>query len=113
LNLGHFDVNLFEGYDFVKSAGLYGSYAKGGNTEDSIEGRAESSVRAADSWLEESNMCLRNGASNTSFLSAYLAMFHSARVVLILDGYCKRSHYCFASGNRGVVELFSIKVINY
>jgi len=35
LNLGNFDVNLFEGYDFVKSAGLYGSYAKGGNTEDS------------------------------------------------------------------------------
>lgn len=35
LNLSRFDVNIFSGYGFVKSAGLYGSYAKGSNTEDS------------------------------------------------------------------------------
>jgi uncharacterized protein (UPF0332 family) len=59
-------------------------------------GRAESSLRAADRWLEEADISLRNGAFNASVLSAYLAMFHSARAVLILEGYRERSHYCIA-----------------
>lgn len=35
LNLSRFDLNLFEGCEFVRSAGLYGSHAKGTNTEGS------------------------------------------------------------------------------
>ena len=53
-------------------------------------------MRAADRWLEEADISLRNGAFNASVLSAYLAMFHSARAVLILEGYRERSHYCIA-----------------
>lgn len=36
LNLGYFNLNdIFKKYKFVKSAGLYGSFVKGENTEDS------------------------------------------------------------------------------
>ncbi len=35
LNLSLFDEGFFEKYKFVKSAGLYGSFAKGTNTENS------------------------------------------------------------------------------
>ena len=58
--------------------------------------RARSSVRAADRWLEEADINLENGAFNSSVLSSYLAMFHSARAVLYMDGYREKSHYCIA-----------------
>ncbi len=58
--------------------------------------RARSSVRAADRWLEEADINLKNGAFNSSVLSSYLAMFHSARAVLYMDGYREKSHYCIA-----------------
>lgn len=58
--------------------------------------RARSSVRAADRWLEEAEINLKNGAFNSSVLSSYLAMFHSARAVLYMDGYREKSHYCIA-----------------
>lgn len=35
LNLGSFDTKIFNKYQFVKSAGLYGSFVKGNNTEES------------------------------------------------------------------------------
>jgi len=35
LNLNYFDRELFRKYDFVRSAGLYGSFVKGTNTEAS------------------------------------------------------------------------------
>lgn len=58
--------------------------------------RAESSLRAADRWLEEADISLKNCAYNSSVLSAYLAMFHSSRAFLFLDGYREKSHYCIA-----------------
>ena len=59
-------------------------------------GRAEGSLRATYRWLEEADIGLRNGAFNSSVLSSYLAMFHSARAVLYLDGYREKSHFCIA-----------------
>ncbi len=35
LNLNRFNWKFFEEFDFVRGAGLYGSFVKGGNTEDS------------------------------------------------------------------------------
>jgi len=35
LNLDSFDTKIFDKYKFVKSAGLYGSFVKGENTQDS------------------------------------------------------------------------------
>ncbi|MCW3989092.1 MAG: HEPN domain-containing protein [Candidatus Bathyarchaeota archaeon] len=57
---------------------------------------AEGSVGAAKRWLDEAETGLRSGALNSSVLSSYLAMFHSARAILFRDGYRERSHYCVA-----------------
>lgn len=35
LNLESFDTKIFEKYDFIKSVGIYGSFIKGKNTEES------------------------------------------------------------------------------
>lgn len=35
LNLNRINTDIFKKYDFVEAVGLYGSHAKGGNTEDS------------------------------------------------------------------------------
>lgn len=35
LNLESFDAKIFKKYSFIKSAGLYGSFTKGKNTEES------------------------------------------------------------------------------
>ncbi|MCW3989093.1 MAG: nucleotidyltransferase domain-containing protein [Candidatus Bathyarchaeota archaeon] len=35
LNINRIDTDIFKKYDFVEAAGLYGSHAKGRNTEDS------------------------------------------------------------------------------
>lgn len=35
LNLENFDTKIFKKYDFIKSVGLYGSFTKGKNTEES------------------------------------------------------------------------------
>lgn len=57
---------------------------------------AEGSMRAASKWLGEAEKDLRGGAFNSSVLSSYLAMFHSARALLFLDGWREKSHYCIA-----------------
>jgi uncharacterized protein (UPF0332 family) len=58
--------------------------------------RAESSIVAAKKWLSEAKKGLNNEAFNSSVLSSYLAMFHSARAILFLDGFREKSHYCIA-----------------
>ena len=58
--------------------------------------RAHASIKVADKWLEEANNNFNNGTINSSVLCSYLAMFHSARAVLFLDGFREKSHYCIA-----------------
>jgi len=57
---------------------------------------AGSSLKAADRWIDEAAKSLSSEAFNASALSSYLAMFHSARAILFLDGYREKSHYCIA-----------------
>lgn len=45
---------------------------------------------------EEAEKDLRGEAYNSSVLSSYLAMFHSARALLYFDGYREKSHFCIA-----------------
>ncbi|MGB6340072.1 MAG: HEPN domain-containing protein, partial [Candidatus Aminicenantaceae bacterium] len=47
-------------------------------------------------WLEETEKNFASGALRSSLLSAYLAMFHSARSILYYDGYREKSHVCVA-----------------
>ncbi len=58
--------------------------------------KAEGSIKAGFRWLEEAEKDLRIEAFNSSVLSSYLAMFHSARALLYFDGYREKSHYCIA-----------------
>jgi len=58
--------------------------------------KAENSIQAARNWLKEAENNLKVNALNSSVLSAYLAMFHSARAMLFRDGYREKSHYCVA-----------------
>lgn len=58
--------------------------------------RADGSLKAAYRWLEDAQRSIDAGAYNPSVLSSYLAMFHSSRAILYLDGYREKSHYCIA-----------------
>jgi uncharacterized protein (UPF0332 family) len=58
--------------------------------------KAEGSIRTANKWLDEARKDLENDAFNSSVLSSYLAMFHSARSILFIDGLREKSHYCIA-----------------
>ncbi|KYK38588.1 MAG: hypothetical protein AYK18_06720 [Theionarchaea archaeon DG-70] len=53
-------------------------------------------MRAAEKWLEEARKDLGGEAFNSSLISSYLAMFHSARAILFFDGFREKGHYCIA-----------------
>ena len=54
------------------------------------------SLQKAESWLKEAEKALKSEAYDSSVLSAYLVMFHSARAILFFDGYREKSHACVA-----------------
>ena len=54
------------------------------------------SLNKAKKWLEEAEKSFENKIYQSSVLSSYLAMFHSARAILFRDGYREKSHYCVA-----------------
>lgn len=60
------------------------------------EDNAVRSLNKAESWLNEAEKSFQNEAYDSSVLSSYLAMFHSARAILFLDGYREKSHACVA-----------------
>lgn len=60
------------------------------------EDNAIRSISKAESWLKEAEKSFRGEAYDSSVLSSYLAMFHSARAILFLDGYREKSHACVA-----------------
>jgi uncharacterized protein (UPF0332 family) len=60
------------------------------------EDNAIRSINKAESWLKEAEKSFQGEAYDSSVLSSYLAMFHSARAILFLDGYREKSHACVA-----------------
>lgn len=58
--------------------------------------KAEGSIKTAYKWVEEAEKNLKIKAFNSSVISSYLAMFHSARSILFFDGFREKSHYCIA-----------------
>lgn len=54
------------------------------------------SINKAKSWLKEAEKSFQGEAYDSSVLSSYLAMFHSARAILFFDGYREKSHECVA-----------------
>jgi len=63
---------------------------------DPSKNKATKSIEASLKWLEEAEKNLKSDALKSSLLSAYLAVFHSARSILFLDGYREKSHACIA-----------------
>ena len=80
---------------------------------------AEGSIEAAHRWLDEAEKGLRSGALNSSVLSSYLSMFHSARAMLFHDGFRERSHYCVARYleeryvTRGLLEARWVELLDH
>jgi len=60
------------------------------------EDKAKSSLKKAESWLEDAEKSLKGEALNSSVLSSYMAMFHAARSILFFDGFREKSHACVA-----------------
>ncbi len=60
------------------------------------EDNAIRSIKKAESWLEEAVKTLHSEAYDSSVMSSYLVMFHSARAILFFDGYREKSHACVA-----------------
>lgn len=60
------------------------------------EDNALRSLNKAERWLNEAEKSFQGEAYDSSVLSSYLAMFHSARAILFLDGYREKSHVCVA-----------------
>ncbi len=60
------------------------------------EDNAIRSINKAESWLKESEKTLKSEAYDSSVMSSYMVMFHSARVILFFDGYREKSHACVA-----------------
>lgn len=57
---------------------------------------ATRSINKAEKWLKESEKVFKSEAYDSSVLSSYLTMFHSARAILFFDGYREKSHACVA-----------------
>jgi uncharacterized protein (UPF0332 family) len=70
------------------------------------EDNAIRSINKAESWLKEAEKSFQGEAYDSSVLSSYLAMFHSARAILFLDGYREKSHACVA---RYLEEQYVVK----
>jgi len=58
--------------------------------------KAEESIKTAESWIEEAENNLTNKALRSCILSSYLAMFHSARATLFVNGLREKSHFAVA-----------------
>ncbi|RMD45849.1 HEPN domain-containing protein [Candidatus Pacearchaeota archaeon] len=58
--------------------------------------KAQDSIKTAESWLSEGKKNLRSKAFRSCLLSSYLAMFHSGRAVLFVNGYREKSHFAVA-----------------
>ncbi len=60
------------------------------------KGKAERSINKAKKWLDEAENTFESSAFNSSVIDSYLAMFHSARAILFIDGWREKSHACVA-----------------
>ena len=58
--------------------------------------KAEESIKTAESWLREAEENLKSNALRSCILSSYLAMFHSARACLFVNGFREKSHFAVA-----------------
>lgn len=79
---------------------------------------AERSIAKSKSWVEEAKKALGAELFDSCLVAAYVAMFHSARSLLIKDGFRERSHYCIARyleekyAAKGLVETSVVDLLD-
>jgi uncharacterized protein (UPF0332 family) len=56
--------------------------------------KADQSLFQAREWLSEAEASFKAGAYRSALSSSYMAVFHSARAILLRDGVREKSHYC-------------------
>ncbi|MFQ6087688.1 MAG: HEPN domain-containing protein [Candidatus Methanofastidiosia archaeon] len=54
------------------------------------------SFEKGKNWLEEAKKNLSSKSLDSCVVSSHLAIFHTARAILIRDGFREKSHYCVA-----------------
>ena len=80
---------------------------------------AEEELKAAKEWLGEAGKNVKSDASRSAIISAYNAMFHSARAVLARDGVREKSHFCIARYledfymQKGVLEKKWVELLDF
>ena len=58
--------------------------------------KAEESIKASHSWLDEAKKNFSNKLFKSSILTSYLGIFHAGRAILFLDGFREKSHFAIA-----------------
>lgn len=79
-------------------------------------GKAEKSVNLAERKIEKAEEEFGAGIYDNALVSAYTAMFHSARALLFRDGFKERNHYSLyeyiREAYRGKIETKYINELN-
>jgi uncharacterized protein (UPF0332 family) len=79
--------------DCIRKRGLIQFTAAG---PDAVDGE----LRAAAEDLDDTRAMLEQSRWKRATITAYYAMFHSARALLLSRGYAEKSHYCLLIGFR-------------
>lgn len=58
------------------------------------EENSKKSIMKANKWINEAKAALASELFDSCLVASYVAMFHSARAILIKDGFREKSHYC-------------------
>ncbi|MEW5996904.1 MAG: HEPN domain-containing protein [Candidatus Micrarchaeota archaeon] len=80
---------------------------------------AEEELRAAKEWLGEAGKNIGAEAYKSAIISAYNAMFHAGRAILIRNGVRERSHFCVARyledfyAKKGVLEKKWVELLDF
>lgn len=80
--------------------------------------KAKKSIIKAENFLSEAKKNHKNDRYNTSLISSYLVMFHSAKSLLLKDGFREKSHACVARYleekyvKKGLLELKWVAILD-
>jgi len=81
--------------------------------------KAKESIRTAESWLKEAENNFKSKSFRSCILSSYLAMFHSARACLFINGFREKSHFAVARFledfyvKKGLLENEWVELLDY
>ena len=81
--------------------------------------KAQESIKTSKDWLQEAKNNFESQSFRSCMLSCYLAMFHSARSILFINGFREKSHFAVARfledkyTRKGLLEEKWIKLLDH